>query len=301
MELLTEFSAALRTDSDRPEKLALLVGKLTDPGLDVDSYVRRLDELADQVEQSMPVGALGRAKAEALIAVLHGEYDFFGNVENYYEPSNSFLHRVLDTRLGLPITLCLLYMAVGRRLGMNLRGLGLPGHFMLEYNDMKGMWILDPFHGKVVAGEELSYYLTQIFQQPIRISVSLEQYRTDPRAWMLRILNNLRSVYISQHRLADALSVLNYMVLVEPEEATLWRDRGMLHYGLENMLSAENDLRRYFLLRNLLHLFTGEAEMVFSGVAFAGWMPEEEQAPTQEDRRVLFVLKRIRDEIRRLN
>ena len=301
MELLTEFSAALRTDSDRPEKLALLVGKLTDPGLDVDSYVRRLDELADQVEQSMPVGALGRAKAEALIAVLHGEYDFFGNVENYYEPSNSFLHRVLDTRLGLPITLCLLYMAVGRRLGMNLRGLGLPGHFMLEYNDMKGMWILDPFHGKVVAGEELSYYLTQIFQQPIRISVSLEQYRTDPRAWMLRILNNLRSVYISQHRLADALSVLNYMVLVEPEEATLWRDRGMLHYGLENMLSAENDLRRYFLLRNLLHLFTGEAEMVFSGVAFAGWMPEEEQEPTQEDRRVLFVLKQIRDEIRRLN
>lgn len=301
MELLTEFSAALRTDSDRPEKLALLVGKLTDPGLDVDSYVRRLDELADQVEQSMPVGALGRAKAEALIAVLHGEYDFFGNVENYYEPSNSFLHRVLDTRLGLPITLCLLYMAVGRRLGMNLRGLGLPGHFMLEYNDMNGMWILDPFHGKVVAGEELSYYLTQIFQQPIRISVSLEQYRTDPRAWMLRILNNLRSVYISQHRLADALSVLNYMVIVEPEEANLWRDRGMLHYGLENMLSAESDLRRYFLLRNLLHLFTGEAEMVFSGVAFAGWIPEKEQEPTQEDRRVLFVLKQIRDEIRRLN
>ncbi len=301
MGLLTEFSTALRTDSDRPEKLALLVGKLTDPGLDVNNYVRRLDELADQVEQSMPVGALGRARAEALIAVMHDKFDFFGNVENYYEASNSFLHRVLDTHLGLPITLCLLYTAVGRRIGMNMRGLGLPGHFMLEYSDMNGVWILDTFHGKVVASEELSYYLTQIFQQPIRISVSLEQYRTDTNAWMLRILNNLRSVYISQHRLNDALSVLNYMVVVEPEEASLWRDRGMLHYSLENMLSAENDLRRYFLLRNRLHLFTGETELVFSGVAFEGLMPEAEQKPTQEDQRVLFVLRQIRDEIRRLN
>ena len=118
---------------------------------------------------------------------------------------------------------------------------------------------------------------------------------------MLRILNNLRSVYISQHRLRDALSVLNYMVIVEPEEATLWRDRGMLHFGLENMLSAENDLRRYFLLRNRLQLFTGEAEIVFSGVAVGGWMPEAQQEPSQEDQRVLFVLKQIRDEIRRLN
>ena len=106
---------------------------------------------------------------------------------------------------------------------------------------------------------------------------------------MLRILNNLRSVYISQHRLNDALSVLNYMVIVEPEEASLWRDRGMLHYSLENMLSAENDLRRYFLLRNRLHLFTGETELVFSGVAFEGLMPVAEQKPTQEDQRVLFV------------
>ena len=301
MDLLTEFSNAMRTDQDRPENLALLVGKLAEPGLDVDSYVRRLDELADQVEQSMPVGALGRARAEALIAVLHGEFDFFGNVENYYDPSNSFLHRVLDTRLGLPITLSLLYMAVGRRLGMTLNGLGLPGHFMLEYSDINGVWILDPFHAKVVSSEELSYYLTQVFQQPVRISVSLDQYRTDSRTWMLRILNNLRSVYISQHRLGDALSALNYMVIVDPEEAALWRDRGMLHFGLENMLSAESDLRRYFLLRNRLHLFTGEAELVFSGVSIGGWMPEAQQEPSQEDQRVLFVLKQIRDEIRRLN
>ena len=301
MDHLTAFSTALQADSDRPERLALLIGCLVDPALDVESYVRHLDELADQVDQRMPVGAVGRAQAEALINVLHGEFEFFGNVENYYEPGNSFLHRVLDTHLGLPITLSLLYMAVGRRLGIKLHGMGLPGHFMLEYRDVSGVWIIDPFHGKVVAPEELSYYLSQMFQQPIRISVSLEQYRTNASAWILRILNNLRTVYISQHRLADALSVLNYMVIVEPEEANLWRDRGLLHYGLQNMQAAEDDLRRYFLNRNRLHLFIGESEMVFSGVALGGWMSEAEQKPTKEDQRVLFVLKQIREGIRRLN
>ena len=73
MDHLTAFSTALRADSDRPEHLALLIGKLIDPALDVDSYVRQLDELADQVEQRLPVGGLGRAQAEALIAIIHGE------------------------------------------------------------------------------------------------------------------------------------------------------------------------------------------------------------------------------------
>lgn len=301
MDLLSEFSSALRYDYDRPEQLALLVGKLDDPDLDVGSNVRRLDELADQVEQRLPVGALGRARAESLVAILYTEFEFQGNVEGYYEPSNSFLHRVLDRRLGLPITLCLLYMAVGRRLGINLTGLGLPAHFMLEYRDTDGRWILDPFHGRVVAAEELSFYLSKMFHQPIRISVSLDQYRTGSRAMVLRILNNLRSVYVSQHRLAEARTVLDYMVLVDPEESSLWRDRGLLNYGLKNLLAAESDLRRYFLHRNRLHLFTGEAEFSLTSVTHSGWRPESEQKPTEEEQRVLDALKQIRDGIRRLN
>ena len=301
MDHLTRFSTELATGVDRPERLALLIGGLIDPALDVDAYVRRLDELADQVDQRMPAGAIGHAQAEALIAVLHQEMEFFGNVENYYDPANSFLHRVLDTRLGLPITLSLLYMAVGRRLGIDLQGMGLPGHFMLEYRNASGASILDPFHGKVVVSEDLTCYLSQIFQESIRLPVALDQYRVGANALILRILNNLRAVYLSRRNLPQALSVLDYMVMVEPEEANLWRDRGLIHFGLHNLLAAENDLRRYFLHRDRLHLFTGESEMVFSGVALRGWMPQAEQAPTNEERRLLFALKRIREGIRRLN
>jgi regulator of sirC expression with transglutaminase-like and TPR domain len=301
VDYLAAFSTELDATTDRPERQALLIGSLVDPKLDVDAYIRQLDELADQVDQRMPAGAVGRAQAEALITVLHHEMEFFGNAENYYDPANSFLHRVLDTRLGLPITLSLLYIAVGRRLGIDLQGMGFPGHFMLEYRDGGDSWLLDPFHGKVVGPEELSNYLSQIFQQPIRFSGSLKQYRVNANALILRILNNLRAVYISRRRLAEALSVLDYMVIVKPEEATLWRDRGLLHYGLDSLLAAENDLRRYFLHRNLLPLFIGEAEMAFSRVALGEWMPEVEQEPTDEDRRVLFVVKQIRESIRRLN
>ena len=301
MDHLTTFSTELETGADRPERLALLVGRLIDPALDVDAYVRRLDELADQVDQRMPPGAIGHAQAEALIAILHHEMEFFGNAESYYDPANSFLHRLLDTHLGLPITLSLLYIAVGRRIGIELHGMGFPGHFMLECRDGSTSWLLDPFHGKVVTPEELTYYLSQLFQESIRMPVALDQYRVDTNALILRILNNLRAVYISQHSLAQALSVLDYMVIVEPGKASLWRDRGLLHFGTRKLLAAENDLRRFFLLRDRLHLFTGEAEMVFSGVALGEWMPDSEQEPTNEDRRVLFVLNQIREGIRRLN
>ncbi len=301
MDHLKIFSTELQLGVDRPEKPALMLGSLIDPVLDVDTYVRRLDELADQVEQRMPPGAIGQARAEALIAILHREMEFFGNVENYYDPANSFLHRVLDTHLGLPITLSLLYIAVGRRIGIELQGMSFPRHFMLEHRDALGTWLLDPFHGKVVACEELTYYLSQLFQESIRTPVALDQYRVDTKTLILRILNNLRAVYISKHSLAQALSVLDYMVIVEPGEASLWRDRGLLHFGTRNLLAAENDLRRFFLLRDRLHLFTGESEMVFSGVTLGAWMPETEQTPTSEDRQVLFVLEQIREGIRRLN
>ncbi len=301
MDPLTAFSIELESSADRPERLALTIGTLVDSALDVEAGIRRLDELADQVEQRMPAGAIGRARAEALITVLHDQMEFRGNVENYYDPVNSFLHRVLDTRLGLPITLSLLYIAIGRRLGIRLQGMGFPGHFMLEYRDPAGVWLLDPFHGKVVALDELTNYLSRLFQETLRTPVALENYRVDTNALILRVLNNLRAIYVSQHSLPKALGVLDFMLLVEPEEASLRRDRALLHFGSRNLLAAEIDLRRYFQLNGCLHLFRGEVEMVPGTIPYGAWLPEAEQPATGEERRLLTVLRKIREEIRRLN
>jgi len=298
---LTAFSTELESNADRPERLALTIGTLVDSALDVEAGIRRLDELADQVEQRMPAGAIGRARAEALITVLHDQMEFRGNVENYYDPVNSFLHRVLDTRLGLPITLSLLYIAIGRRLGIRLQGMGFPGHFMLEYRDPAGVWLLDPFHGKVVALDGLAKYLSRLFQDSLRTPVALEHYRVDTHALILRILNNLRAVYVSRHSLPEALTVLDFMLIVEPEEAGLWRDRALLHFGSSNLLAAENDLRRYFQLKGCLQHFAGDVEMVPGSVPFAAWLPEADSRPTGEEKRLQIVLRKIRQTVRRLN
>ena len=125
------------------------------------------------------------------------------------------------------------------------------------------------------------------------------------------------------HRLAEALSVLEYMVMVEPESASLWRDRGLLHYRLDSLLAAESDLRRYFLRSDRLHLFIAEldgatsqrsgavtdaslnSEMALAGVLSAGWMSAgaglAPAQPRNEERGVLLVVERIRKDIRRLN
>ena len=179
--------------------------------------------------------------------------------------------------------------------------MGFPGHFMLEYRDPAGVWLLDPFHGKVVALDELTKYLSRLFQESLRSPVALENYRVDTNALILRILNNLRAAYVSKHSLPQALGVLDFMLIVEPHEASLWRDRALLHFGSRNLLLAENDLRRYFLLKGCLHLFGSETEHVLGGIPFGGWLPEAEQHAPGEDKRLSFVLRNIREEIRRLN
>ena len=315
MDRLAEFRRELERKTDRPERLALSIGSLIDPAFDIELYVRQLDELADQVDQRLPAGAAGRGRAEGFVSVLHREMGFCGNRESYYDPANSFLHRVIETRRGLPITLSLLYMAVADRLGANVSGMGFPGHFMLAVRDRKGQWFLDPFHGKVVEPEELAGHFGRIFGRELAISAPFDRYRVSRNALILRILNNLRAVYVSRHRLKDALAVLDRMVLIQPEEAFLWRDRGLVHFGLKRLLAAENDLRRYFRQRDGVDLLAGAwgtgvvGEMAGSWVAGRGKdartpsATESEGVPelSEDDRRLLFALNSIRDGIRRRN
>ncbi|MBI3959468.1 MAG: transglutaminase family protein [Chloroflexi bacterium] len=304
---LRDFARELESETAQPERLALHIGGLVEPNLDILHYLAGLDALADEAEDRLLPGLRGGDLLHALLHVLGEQMGFQGNLGNYYDPGNSFLHLVIEKRRGLPITLSLLYMAVARRMGIRLDGMGFPAHFMLRYQDNLGSWLLDPFHRGVVQEADAAAYLTDVFRQPVQLHSAVAEYAVSSRMLLLRLLNNLRNVYLSNNIFHQALAVLDYMVLVEPDEPELWRDRGLLHIQNGEMLAAESDLRRYFTRRDRLHLFWAEPEASFPGLPGLGWEGNpstssgHRRSPTNEEREVMAALGHIRATIGRVN
>ena len=149
-----------------PEELACAVARLVQPDLDAANCLRQLDELAAFVGRHLEVDA-GHWTAQGLLDCLNGALGFRGNRDDYYDPRNSLLPAVLERRTGLPIMLSLLCMAIGRRLQLQIDGMGFPGHFMARYQDHHGSWLLDPFYATVVAPDEVAAHLEMALGKPV--------------------------------------------------------------------------------------------------------------------------------------
>lgn len=300
MNFLAEFGCELAITPLRPERLALLIGGMVEPDLSISNYVFTLDALAQRLEEPV-AGLRGTDLLDVLLVVLHGEMGFAGNATDYYDPANSFLHRVMDRRLGLPITLSLLYSTIGQRLGIRLDGMGFPGHFMLQYADETGSYLLDPFHARTLPLEDAEGYLTSLFQQPVRLQRPLSQYQVTGQMWLLRILNNLRAVFLTNEEFARTIEVLNFMLLLEPGEPALWRERGLLRFQAQQFLAAESDLRHFFYRENQIQHYVEQRPIG----TLQPFMPQPVEKPglalPTETLELLAVLDHIRQHVARLN
>jgi regulator of sirC expression with transglutaminase-like and TPR domain len=204
---------------------ALLVSALVDPGEDLEAARRAVAALAARVGAKAAAGA---APHTALCDVLFSEEGFRGDQESYDQPSNSSIARVLARKRGLPITLSILAIEVGRLAGLRLTGVGLPGHFVVGGPDLPDGMYLDPFDGGALydAGG-LARKLSSTFGQPV--AVSPEILRPDPpRAILSRVLLNLRRSYERRDRWEEALEALACAEGLEPDDASLARERGLL-------------------------------------------------------------------------
>lgn len=250
---LRRFADELRQADPAPDRIALAIAGMVHPELDVDHYLRRIDGIAAQVGAALATAAAGQERANAFLRVIHEELGYRGNVVDYYDPRNSLLDEVLDRHLGLPILLCVLCMAVGRRLGLAVHGLGFPGHFMARYQDEAGAWILDPFHGELMAPDDVDDYLARKFRQAVVLPASARRPVTALELSQ-RILNNLRNVYMLTRSYELTVRVLDYLVIVMPSHAPYWQERGLLQYEIGEYEAASRDLRRYFYLTDRLSL-----------------------------------------------
>ena len=229
-------------------RAALVVARTEYPDLDVDAGVARLDEMADQASAHVSIQPDAASRVSALRAFLAGVCGFRGNEEDYYDPKNSFLNDVLERRLGIPITLSVVYMEVGRRLGMTLFGVGLPGHFLVKYQDRHGRFFLDPFRGgRSVTSADCREMITRMYQGQIDFQDEFLA-AVDKRYILMRMLNNLRGIYFHRRQPAKALAVVEMVLAIEPASGDDLKQRGILHYQLHNYRQAREDLEAYLFL-----------------------------------------------------
>lgn len=229
---------------------ALLIAKKAYPDLDIGAYLSRIDRLAHAVSERLPAAASETDRILALNRYLFEELGFGPNVEDYYDQRNSFLNDVLERRVGIPISLSVLYIEVGRRVGLPLQGVSFPGHFLVKCKLEQGVVILDPYG----SGTSLSL---QDLQQRLRATRGGEVSRAivaamlvaaDKKQILARMLRNLKAIYVEQGDHNRALSVMDWIVSVVPGDATEVRDRGLLYLQLEGFRAALRDLERYLAL-----------------------------------------------------
>lgn len=227
---------------------ALLVATDEYPALDVSAYLRRLDELADGVRRRLRPDADFETTVVALNEFLFDEQGFTGNTEDYYDPRNSFLNEVLDRRRGIPVTLAILYIEIGRRLGLTLEGVTFPGHFLVKTATADGEIVLDPFSGGMpVSEEDLRERLQARFPEHDAPNGALARLlaAADKKQILLRMLRNLKAIYLHRDQHDKALGVLNRMLFIEPELAEELRERGEVYMRLECFRAALADFRCY--------------------------------------------------------
>lgn len=250
LERLNELVRGPDGDLDLAEA-ALLIAKTEYPALDIPAYLAQLDELAARLRARVPDAAGLEQMVVSLNELLFEELGFSGNTDNYYDPRNSFLNEVLDRKLGIPITLCIIYMEVGRRVGLELEGVSFPGHFLVKFATDEGDVVLDPFAGGVpLTEEELVDRLEETYGQHRVVNSALPQLlaAASKRDILVRMLRNLKVVYVHQERFEKALDVTNQILLISPELAEEVRERGQLYERLECHRSALLDYQRYLRL-----------------------------------------------------
>jgi regulator of sirC expression with transglutaminase-like and TPR domain len=222
------------------DRAALEVAKIGYPDLDTDFWVSELDRHAFAIADRAWDLSDGEHFVQTTNRYLFGELGLRGNDENYYDADNSFLHRVLSTGLGMPISLSVVYIEIARRLAKPVVGIGLPGHFVVRFRDESYSTYIDPYNGGMLINEDDCRVLARVEKLEPHMLAPV-----DRRSIVMRMLNNLRQVYFSQAQHENALRLLDLLIAADPFTADEHKQRGVALMQLERMKEAVGAFRRY--------------------------------------------------------
>jgi regulator of sirC expression with transglutaminase-like and TPR domain len=231
---------------------ALVIASREYPELDIARYLARIDEMGATLRARLPADMPRAERIPALNRYLFDEIGFAGNAAEYYDARNSYLNEVLDRRLGIPITLSVVYIETGRRIGLPLHGVAFPGHFLVKCQARDGAIVLDPYsRGLSLSLDELCTRLRSLGNgvDPDPAQVRTMLATTSNKEILARILRNLKGIYLKCHDWTRAVAAMDRLVTLAPGAADEYRDRGRVYLELECFRAALADFRSYLALR----------------------------------------------------
>jgi regulator of sirC expression with transglutaminase-like and TPR domain len=241
--------ARARDDDIDLAKAALVIAKSEYPELRVDDYLGRLVRMSETLDERLERAAPLSRTIAAMNRYLFDELGFAGNVDDYFDPRNSFLNEVLERRLGIPISLSIIYMDIARRLGLPMMGVSFPGHFLVKLTVSGGDGVLDPFAGGVsLTVQDLRLRLRTI--APDNHEPDLQTYLrpVSNRDILVRMLRNLKGIYYEAGLYDKALRTAEHLLVLAPSDPHEIRDRGYIYERLQCPRAASADFERYLSL-----------------------------------------------------
>lgn len=221
-----------------------------EPGLDVQRVLFEVDALAARVRKLIPWGATAMQRTFILNEFFYEKLGFAANANHFADPANSYVHHVLNTRRGIPISLAVLWMELAWGVGLKVDGISFPGHFLVKVYVDEGLIIQDPLTGRGLTQAMLAERL-----EPYREGWKLAEDEMAPLHMFLlpasgrdiieRMLRNLKAVYVQAEQTALLLGVLHRLIILRPDDADSYRDRGMVLAQLGEREAALKDLQTY--------------------------------------------------------
>lgn len=253
---LSYFASLVQSDEHFPLlEAAASLAQDEEPSLDVQQVLDDVARLLRRVTARMPDEADDLTRLAILTQVFYKDLGFGVNANNYYLPENSYLHEVLRTRRGIPISLAVIWLELAQALELRAQGISFPGHFLVKVTLEDGLVVLDPLTGDSLGLDHLSERLSP-YREPVDQTAApeLDEGETPlglylqacpPRDMLARMLRNLKEIFRSQEDWPRMLQVLDRLVILLPEDWSERRDRGLVHAELGHVHEALQDLRQY--------------------------------------------------------
>ncbi|MBQ76118.1 MAG: hypothetical protein CMQ20_14000 [Gammaproteobacteria bacterium] len=229
---------ALPDEQIKLDEAALLIAAETEGNIEIDLYLQALDQLAHQFQSKFVANSGLGISVNSLIDFIHVEEKFSGNIKNFYDPANSYLNRVIDTRIGIPITLALVHIALGSRLDIPVRGINFPGHFLVRYGSDRHV-IVDPFSGRILSKPDCSNLLGQIAGKKAILQDEYFEVASN-RDVLNRILDNLKQIFWRQKSWDESKACIDRQLLLLPNRAEFNVQLGAVHEMQGNIALAQH-------------------------------------------------------------